>query len=286
MYLALGLQLKYLVNLSEFSSTSEAFRSSLAVIHSEAPPVHAPRGGLWFAVSRSLMLSSRCGCSTADYNREWKSYQREFRRSTRARGEEGRGARHPVQEQQGTSRSSDRARGAQKEVASRAGDIEKAKAAVSDAGTSSSSRRASGRCRSLYFDASGRGRGGEGVGRGVPAAEKRYNDSKDRYESRSCPGRRHKEKDAADAHLRDSPRVRRRAAQITSLTETRARLQKKLQNFGPTRQRGAPTPGRRLHESFDRVRRCSFPRSRTRQLHEDPEVDRCTTCHLRRPRRV
>jgi len=53
----------------------------LAVIHSDAPPVHKPsRRNLGFGVGSVLLLAGTVWLIYFDYHREWKQYQREFRR--------------------------------------------------------------------------------------------------------------------------------------------------------------------------------------------------------------
>ncbi len=61
----------------------------MAVIHSDAPPVHRPsRRNLGFGVGSVLLLVTTVWMVWFDYNREWKRYQREFRALEIAKSEE------------------------------------------------------------------------------------------------------------------------------------------------------------------------------------------------------
>ena len=52
----------------------------MAVIHSDAPPVHRPsRRNLGFGIGSALLLLCALWMVWFDYNRDWKNYQREFR---------------------------------------------------------------------------------------------------------------------------------------------------------------------------------------------------------------
>jgi len=60
----------------------------LAVIHSDAPPVHRPsRRNLGFGVGSVLLLAGTVWMIYYDYHREWKEYQREFRKLEISRAE-------------------------------------------------------------------------------------------------------------------------------------------------------------------------------------------------------
>lgn len=62
----------------------------MAVIHSDAPPVHRPwRRNLGFGLGSVLLLLGTLWMVYFDYHREWKGYQRQFRAMERQRAEEG-----------------------------------------------------------------------------------------------------------------------------------------------------------------------------------------------------
>ncbi|MBI3448338.1 MAG: c-type cytochrome [Acidobacteria bacterium] len=259
----------------------------MAVIHSEAPPVHRPsRRNFWFAVSSILMLVVTVWMFYADYNREWKSYQREFRALDLQR------AAKKVAELDGQYKNSkdlvkleSALDAARKDVASKAGDIDRAKAAVAEADHKHFLAESEWKVSKSYFDAfKFEVEEARETGRGVAKAEKEYTESKERYEkSVVVLGDVDKEKDAADRNLRALTAtfddVQRK---ITTLTETRTRLQKKLQNFGPNAAnefRDRPVVD--FMNPSIRVQQVQLPTLQNDvNFMKIPKVDRCTTCHL------
>jgi len=107
----------------------------VAVIHSDAPPVHRPsRRNLGFGVGSALLLVSALWMVWFDYNREWKRYQREFRDLEIARaGErlEQEGAR--LDASQELAAVEQQLRAAEDDLAARRDDLEAADAALREA---------------------------------------------------------------------------------------------------------------------------------------------------------
>ena len=259
----------------------------MAVIHSEAPPVHRPeRRNFWFAVSSIALLLVTVWMFYADYNREWKAYQRQFRALELQR------AAKKITEldaQYKSNRDLKKLQAdldvAKKDLSGRAADLEKAKAAIAESNRKFFLAESEWKVSKSYFDAfKFEVEEARKENRGVASAEAKYNKSKDRYEKAVLDlGEVNKEKDAAAALMKSltgtSDDLQRK---IASLTEQKTRLEKKVATIGPNA----------ANEFRDRpVVDFMNPSIRVQQvqlanLQNDvnfmkiPKVDRCTTCHL------
>ncbi len=258
----------------------------MAVIHSEAPPIHqVGRRNFWFAVGSVLLLLSSVWMFYADYHREWKAYQREFRRIEveRARKKIG-----ELENQYKTSRDRKRLEtdldAARKDLAAKAADLERARAAVLEAGRKFFLAETEWKVSKSYFDAykyeveEARERN-----RGVRSAEKDFDESKARYEKAVLELEEvNKEKDAANARVKSlTGKVDEIQRKISAFIEVKERLEKKVAAIGPNlANQFRDRPVVDFMNPSIRVQQVQLP-----NLLNDvnfmriPKVDRCVTCH-------
>ncbi len=107
----------------------------MAVIHSDAPPVHRPsRRNLGFGLGSLLLLVGLVWMIAFDYNREWKVYQREFRALEIAKAQEKLASvEAELSADQQLAVLQPEIEAAQAEVASRQAELEAARAAQAEA---------------------------------------------------------------------------------------------------------------------------------------------------------
>ncbi|HKY31317.1 MAG TPA: c-type cytochrome [Candidatus Polarisedimenticolia bacterium] len=107
----------------------------MAVIHSDAPPVHRPwRRHVGFGAGSALLLAGTVWMIYFDYARDWKGYQRDFRRMEIDKAQERLeevGAR--LDADQELARLEDEREQATAEMAQRAGELESARRALDEA---------------------------------------------------------------------------------------------------------------------------------------------------------
>jgi cbb3-type cytochrome oxidase cytochrome c subunit len=262
----------------------------LAVIHSEAPPVHrAEKRNFWFAVGSVALLLGTIWMLYADYHREWKRYQREFRALELQRASKKIGE---LSAQYKSSKDLQKLEAdlatARKDLDAHRADLEKAKGAVTEADRKFYLAESEWKVSKSYFDAFKYAyEEARESGRGLASAEKRFKDSEARYRKAVLVLEDvNKEKDQATARVKAlTGREDDVERKITSLTDLRARLQKKMATIGPNlanEVRDRPVVD--FMNPSIRVQQVQLPR-----LFNDvnflkvQKVDRCTTCHLAAP---
>jgi len=259
----------------------------VAVIHSEAPPVHRPeRRNFWFAVSSIGLLLVTVWMIYADYNREWKRYQREFRALDLQRA-----AKKIADLDKQYKGSNDLKKlqasldAARKDLAAHSADLEKAKAAVEQANNKYFLAESEWKVSKSYYDAfKYEVEEARNANRGVATAEAKYKASEDRYEkSVVVLGDVNKEKDAANERLKSlTAKADDTQRKISALTEQRSRLEKKIETLGPNAANEVrDRPVVDFMNPSIRVQQVQLPNLQNDvNFMKIPKVDRCTTCHL------
>jgi cbb3-type cytochrome oxidase cytochrome c subunit len=259
----------------------------VAVIHSEAPPIHRPeRRNFWFAVGSLLLLGATIWMMYADYHREWKRYQREFRRIEIER------AGRKIAELDGQYKNSrDLKRqaadleAARKDLEARRGDVEQARAAVAEADRKFYLAESEWKISKSYYDAHKyEYEEAKERGRGEAGAEREFKESEARY-LEAVAVREVVEKEQSDAKARVralTGKVEEIERKIASLTEMKSRLEKKIEAIGPSLANAVrDRPVVDFMNPSIRVQQVLLP-----NLHNDVnflkvgKVDRCVTCHL------
>ncbi len=262
----------------------------MAVIHSEAPPVHRPeRRNLWFAISSVALLIGTVWLFWADYHREWKAYQREFRRIEleRARAqiaelEAGYAANAELQQLQAQL---DEARQGLQALSADLRQAEQVREAAEDAFWLAETEW---KVAKSYYDAAKyeleeareRDKGLAGAQAHFDATESRFTAAVAGLEKATA------ERDAARAKVKDlTGSVEERERRIGSLTELKTRLERKVESIGPNLANALrDRPVVDFMAPSIKVQQGQLP-----NLQNDvnflkiPKVDRCVTCHLAAP---
>lgn len=259
----------------------------MAVIHSEAPPVHkAERRNFWFAASSIALLVGIVWLFWADYHRPWKDYQRQFRAIELQRTEkqisdlDAKYAGDPNFEKLESDLATEK-----KNLAAQTDQVNSAQAEVKATGDRFWVADSEWKEAKSYYDTAKYGlEEAREQQRGVEGAQSYYDSANARYEAAVAgKDKASRASDAAKAKLKSlSSALDDTNRKITSLTEVRTRLQRKVSMIGPNLANSLrDRPVIDFMAPSIKVNQVLLPK-----LFNDvnflkiPKVDRCTTCHL------
>lgn len=259
----------------------------MAVIHSEAPPIHrAGSRNFWFAVASLALLATTIWMMYADYHREWKQYQRQFRQIEIERSRKKIGE---LESQYKNSRDLKKLQAdleaARKELEGRKADLEQAKKSVAEADNKFFLAETEWKVSKSYYDAFKYDfEEAREAGRGLPKAEKEYRESEERY-LKAVEVFDEVKKSQAEANARVKAitgRVEEIDRKITTLTEMKARLEKKIETIGPSIANSVrDRPVVDFMNPSIRVQQVLLPKLLNDvNFLKVGKVDRCVTCHL------
>jgi cbb3-type cytochrome oxidase cytochrome c subunit len=264
----------------------------VAIIHSEAPTIHRPeRRNLWFAISSVALLAGAVWLFYADYNRQWKTYQRQFRQIELDRARQAIAdleARYAADTELQQLHADLEA--ARQVLQGQTGDLREAEGAVAAAAEQFWLAETEWKVSKSFYDAAkyqveeARERN-----RGVARAEEHYRETEERFRAAVLElEKATTSRDDASAALKAlGSGVSETERKIGSLTELKTRLERKVNTIGPNLAnalRDQPIVDF-LNPSI-RVKQVQLP-----NLFNDvnflkiPKVDRCVTCHLAAPER-
>lgn len=262
----------------------------MAIIHSEAPPIHrAERRNFWFAVSSVLLLIGTVWLFWADYHREWKVYQREFRQIELDRARQ-RIADLEAQYAADTDLQQAKANleAARQDLQARSGELEASGEAVAEAEQRFWLAETEWKVAKSYYDAAKfELEDAREKERGVEDAQEYFDSSETRYEAAvvelDLAKKAREDADAArKALLEDVEAIQRK---VNSLTEIRTRLQRKVDSIGPSLANAIrDRPVLDFMAPSIKVKQVQLPRLQNDvNFLKIPKVDRCVTCHLAAP---
>jgi cbb3-type cytochrome oxidase cytochrome c subunit len=259
----------------------------LAVIHSEAPPVHrGERRNFWFAVASVLLLIGTVWVFWVDYNREWKAYQREFRAIELERAHQ---QVADLDEQYAASADMQQALAdldaAREELSARSEDVAAAQEAVRKAGEGYWLAESEWKVSKSYLDAAKYElEEARETGRGVEHAQEYFDSSDARFQA--AVAELEKATQARDGASTELKALRASVdgiqKKILSLSELKTRAERKIDIIGPNLANAIrDRPVLDFLAPSIRVNQVQLP-----SLFNDvnfmqiPKVDRCMTCHL------
>ncbi len=262
----------------------------MAVIHSEAPPVHRPeRRNLWFAISSVALLIGTVWLFWADYHREWKAYQRQFRQIELDR------AHAEIEElEAGYAADADLQQllsdldAARQGLAATSADLQREEEGKKGAEDAFWLAETEWKVAKSFYDAAKyeleEARERE---KGLESAQAHYDETEARFKG-AVVGleKATSEKDAALKRIKDlRSAVEEKERKISSLTEMKTRLERKIAAIGPNLANALrDRPVMDFLAPSIKVQQVQLP-----NLQNDvnflkiPRVDRCMTCHLAAP---